>query len=153
MHPCQKDPKWRLFCCVFLLLVPLCCAALKAQLPPDAADALKAAAAATAEQQLQRYHAHLHEAQQQLLEWELGLDQQQQRQQQAQSASGGSGSGNLGASSAAGCSTAAVAAGSAAPSAAELTMQQLVARLAQRDVRVDETQTGDGPRCAKPAEA
>lgn len=121
----------------------LCTAALSAQQPAEALEAVKAAAAATAEQKVQRYHTHTREAQQQLLERVLRQDQQQQ---QAPSHSGSS----PGAAAAllSGSSNAAAGAGEAGgPSAAELTMQQLVALLAQRDVRVDDTPAPDTHRC------
>lgn len=123
----------------------VCTAALSAQLPADALEAVKAAAAATAEQKVQRYHTHTREAQQQLLERVLRQDHHQQ-QQQAPSHSGGSPSAATALLS--GSSNAAAGAGEAGGlSAAELTMQQLVALLAQRDVHVDDTPAPDAQRC------
>lgn len=125
----------------------VCPTALSAQLPAEALEAVKAAAATTAEQKVQRYHAHTREAQQQLLDRVLLRQDQQQQQQQAPSHAGGSPSTATALLS--GSSSAAAGAGEArGPSAAELTMQQLVALLAQRDVRVDDTPAPpDAQRC------
>lgn len=126
-------------------------AALQAQLPADAVAALQAATAASVEQQLQRYHAHMLDAQQQLLARECGSDTQHGSQvcqvtggsslapagvSCAGAAVGGSAGSGLGAAAATGDSK-----------SAEFTMQQLVARLAKRDVQREDTTKGtEGPR-------
>lgn len=132
--------------------MPAVPAALKAQLSPDAVNALHAATASAIAQELQQYHAHVRAAQRQLLLQQPNTQQSNAQQQSAQPELLGAvrGGGEYAAGSAAVAAKATPPASQLPPQPApgvDLTTQQLVALLARQDVELqDPPAPADAPR-------
>lgn len=126
-----------------MIVVPFATPGLQAQLPPEAVEALEAATAASVDLQLQRYRSHLLAAQQQLLARELGEGGHHSSAAAHMQAGTCRQLGQLLEEGGTACSnpdsTSSDAYAAGVKSAAELTMQQLVVRLAQLDVQPDAT--------------